>query len=121
VLELDLADETEALRGEQGWRANGHSAKTLVKHHEQRIVLIAMKQGTRMTKHQASGAVSIHVLSGSLRIHLDDRTVDVAAGQLLALDRGLPHDVEATQASSLLLTLCSKARKVSAGGVTRSK
>jgi hypothetical protein len=91
VLKFDLDDETQALRGEHGWRENGHSAKTLVKHHDQRIVLIAMKQGR------------------------------IAAGQLLALDRGLPHDVEATQDSSLVLSMCCKARKRSVAGVTRSK
>lgn len=114
MLKFDLGDETDALRDEHGWRANGHSAKTLVKHHDQRIVLIAMKQGARMKKHQASGAVSIHVLSGCLTVQVGETAIEVAAGQVLALDRALPHDVEATQDSSMVLTVCSNVRKRSA-------
>jgi quercetin dioxygenase-like cupin family protein len=121
VLTFDLDDETEALRREHGWRDNGHSAKTLVKHHDQRIVLIAMKQGARMMKHKASGAVSIHVLSGGVRIDLGETTVEVPAGQLLALEGGLPHDVEATLDSSVLLSLSFTARTRSAIRGPRSK
>lgn len=111
MLEFDLDNETEALRHEHGWRDNGHSAKTLVKHQDQRIVLLAMKRGTLMTKHQASGAVSIHVLSGCLRVHAGTATFELPSGSLLALDRALPHDVEAMKDSSLVLTVSTRARK----------
>jgi quercetin dioxygenase-like cupin family protein len=121
VLRFDLEDETRALRREHGWRDNGHSAKTLVKHHDQRIVLITMKRGARMTKHQASGAVSIHVLSGRVQIEVGETIVEVPAGQLLALDRGLPHDVEATEDSSVLLSLSVNKRPRLATRGARSK
>jgi quercetin dioxygenase-like cupin family protein len=109
------------LRREHGWRDSGHSAKTLVKHHEQRIVLIAMKRGARMMKHQAAGAVSIHVLSGRLRVTVGKASVEVASGELLALDRALPHAVESLDASSFVLTLCSKPRGRGVAGGARSK
>lgn len=71
-----------------------------------------------MKKHQASGAVSIQVLSGSVRIGLGNTTVDVAAGQVLALDRGIPHDVAATTDTTVLLSVCFPSRKrVATGGV----
>ena len=111
MLTFDLVAETEALRQEHGWRDSGHSAKTLVKHQDQRIVLIAMKAGTRMMKHEAPGAISIQVLSGRLRVHAGRATFELPSASLLALDRALPHDVEATEDSSLVLTLCSKVPK----------
>ena len=110
MLEFDLTEETEALRHEHGWRDNGHSAKTLVKHHDQRIVLIAMKQGARMMKHKTAGPVSIQVLSGHLHVRLGSATLDVPTGGLLALDRSVPHAVEALEDSSLVLTVSSNAR-----------
>jgi quercetin dioxygenase-like cupin family protein len=121
VLTFDLNEETEALRHEHGWRDSGHSAKTLVKHHDQRIVLIAMKPGARMMKHQTAGAVSIHVLSGRLKLTVGKTTVDVSSGGLLALDQALPHDVEAIDASSLLLTICAKPPSRAGTGGARSK
>lgn len=111
ILAFDLNAEADALRQEHGWRDNGHSAKTLVKHHEQRIVVIAMKSGTRLTKHRAAGAVSIQVLSGRLEVHVGATTMDVRAGHLLALDRALSHDVEAIEDTNLVLSICSAATK----------
>lgn len=114
-------EETEALRREHGWRDNGHSAKTLVKHHDQRIVLIAMKRGARMMQHRTAGAVSIHVLSGLLRVTVREKVIEVAGGGLLALDRSVPHDVEAIEDSGLVLSVCSTRRKRSVNGAARSK
>jgi quercetin dioxygenase-like cupin family protein len=121
VLRFDLDEETAALRREHGWRDSGHSAKTLVKHHEQRIVLIAMKRGVRMKKHQAAGAVSIQVLAGHLQVTVGKSTIEVSSGDLLALDRALPHAVEALDASSFVLTLCSKPARRGVAGGARSK
>jgi len=59
ILKFDLSDESDALQHEDGWRNTGHSAKTLVKHHDFRIVLIAMKKGARLEEHQTAGAISI--------------------------------------------------------------
>jgi quercetin dioxygenase-like cupin family protein len=111
ILAFDLNAEADALRGEHGWRDNGHSAKTLVKHHEQRIVLIAVKAGTRMTKHRAAGAVSIQVLSGRLHVQVGAITMDVRAGHLLALDRALSHDVDAIEDTNLVLSISSSPAK----------
>jgi len=121
-LYFDLSEEADALRREHGWRDSGHSAKTLVKHHDQRIVLVVMNEGTRMMEHRAAGAVSIQVLSGALQLRVGKETIEVAGGGLLALDRGLPHDVEAKAESSFVLSVCSsKPRNRSVSGVARSK
>ena len=104
-------DEADALCREQGWQKSGHSAKTLVKHQDLRIVLIAMKRETLMPEHQTDGSISIHVLSGNLRIRVRRRTFDVPAGYILALDRSLPHDVEALEDSTFVLSVCASAAK----------
>jgi quercetin dioxygenase-like cupin family protein len=108
VLKFELAEETDALRGEEGWRNTGHSAKTLAKHQGMTIVLIAMKRNTRMKEHRADGAVSIQVLAGHLQLHVGTRTrtVDVRTGDLLALEREVSHDVEALDDSAFLLSVC---------------
>jgi quercetin dioxygenase-like cupin family protein len=76
-----------------------------VKHHDHRIVLIAMRAGIHMMEHRAAGAISIHVLSGRVRVHVATRTIDIAGGQLAALDRSLSHDVEACDDSTVLLSV----------------
>jgi quercetin dioxygenase-like cupin family protein len=58
-----------------------------------------------MAEHQASASASIHALSGQLRLHMPDRTVELSAGQLLVLGGGLRHDVEAAIDSAFVLAL----------------
>jgi mannose-6-phosphate isomerase-like protein (cupin superfamily) len=38
-------------------------------------------------------------------MHVQDKVFDLPAGQLLALDRAVPHDVTALEDSALLLTI----------------
>jgi quercetin dioxygenase-like cupin family protein len=106
LLQFDLDRELQQLRREDSWqRETGRSSKTLAKHPDFRIVLILMKGGTRMRQHRAEGRISIQQLKGQVCIHLADRKVNVSAGQLLVLDCGVLHDVEALEESALLLTI----------------
>jgi quercetin dioxygenase-like cupin family protein len=106
LLHFDLDRELQQLRREDSWqRETGRSSKTLAKHPDFRIVLILMKGGTRMRQHRAEGRISIQQLKGQVCIHLADRKVNVSAGQLLVLDCGVLHDVEALEESALLLTI----------------
>ena len=105
MLQFDLGAESEALFREDGWITKGHSAKTLVKHHDFRIVLITMKKGSRIAEHRTAGALSLHPLRGSIQLHVGDQTVAVPTGGLLALDRGLSYDVEALEDCAFVLSV----------------
>ena len=105
LLEFDLAAETDQLRQEEPWKSTSRNAKTLVKYPDLRIVLIAMKSGTRREGHKADGSISIQALTGKLRLHLPERTVELPAGRLLTLERAVPHEVEAAEESSFLLSI----------------
>jgi len=105
-LQFDLNSELRQLHEDESWKQPaGRSSKTLVKHQDMRIVLIAMKPGTRMHEHTAAARISVHTLSGHIRLHLPGQVVELPAGHLLALDECLPHDVEAAEESAFLLTL----------------
>jgi quercetin dioxygenase-like cupin family protein len=106
VLKFNLANELDQLHREESWlQPTGRSSKTLVKYPDLRVVLIAMKANTRMHEHTAAGRISVHSLHGHIRLHLPERVVDLPAGNLLALDQCMPHDVEASEESAFLLTL----------------
>ena len=123
LLEFDLAGELDQLHRDESWlQPTGRSSKTLVKHSDLRIVLIAMKTNTRMHEHTAAGRISVHTLTGHIRLHLPDRIVDLPAGRLLALDQCVPHDVEAVEDSAFLLTLSwPPEKKVAASKLHRKK
>lgn len=107
VIRHDIGTELKKLEEAPSWqRESGRSAETLVKYEEFRIILVRMKPGSYMSHHRAEGPISIHGLQGKIRVHLpDDRMEDLKQGDLLTLDRGLEHDVEALEDSAFLLTI----------------
>jgi len=107
VICRNIGSELEKLGNAPSWqRESSRSSETLVKYEEFRIVLVRMKTGSYMSHHRAEGPISIHVLQGSIRVHLPgDRMEELNPGDLLTLGRCLEHDVEAAQESAFLLTI----------------
>ncbi len=101
----DLAAIDPELRAEDAYAREGHTARTLVRESDVRIVLVVMKAGARIAEHHANETAVVQALTGHVRLRLPDKTADLPAGRLLALDPGLQHDVEAIVDSAFLLTL----------------
>lgn len=59
----------------------------------------------RLVCHRVDEPAAIHGLVGHVRLHLPSATTDVRAGQLLILEPGMQHDVEAVLDCAFLLTL----------------
>jgi quercetin dioxygenase-like cupin family protein len=104
TLTFNLADEVRRLQAEQPWQAE-HTANTLVKYPDLRIVLIALKAGARLPEHSTGGRLSIQTLSGNTIVHVHEQVFDLPAGSVLALDHDVAHDVDAKTDSVLLLTI----------------
>ena len=103
-LEFDLTTEVNHLHGETTW-TTGQNARTLVKYEDLRVVLMALQAEARMPEHKTDGRISIHLLSGHVRLTACGRTFDLRPGSLVALDQGVPHGVEALEQSAVLLTI----------------
>lgn len=103
-LEFDLPAEIHRLRAETTW-STGHNARTLIKYEDLRVVLIALQENASIPEHKAEGRISVHVLSGHIQLRAAGRTFSLRPGGLVALDRGVPHDVEAMEESAFLLTI----------------
>ena len=102
---FDLAPIAADLRGEGVYQRDGHTARTLVREADIRILLVVMKGGGTIKEHRAHETASIQMLSGHVRVRLPDRLVDLPSGRLLVLEGGLSHSVEAVDESAFLLTL----------------
>lgn len=109
-LEFDLPAEVHRLHAETTWNT-GQNAKTLIKYDDFRVVLTALQASARIPEHKAEGRISIHVLSGHLQVKASGRTFSLRPGGLLVLDQGVPHDVEALDESSFLLTIAWPGRR----------
>lgn len=86
-------------------RSTGRSSTTLVKYPDLRIVLVSMKANTKMREHKAAGRLSLLTLTGCVRLHVCEQTIDVPSGHMFTLERCVPRDVEALKQSTFLLTI----------------
>jgi quercetin dioxygenase-like cupin family protein len=102
---LDLAAEVELLHQQESWRKGDHTAKTLVKQPDLRVVVTALRQGGRIEEHRAPGRITVQTLTGRLRLHAHDKDIDLPAGHIVVLEPGAAHDVEALDESAFLLTI----------------
>jgi len=102
---FDLSTITAELTQDPAYACEGHTARTLIRTADQRVVLIVLDAGHTIREHRARTTASIQTLTGHIRLKLPDRSVDVRAGQLLVLRPDLPHDVHANEPSTFLLTL----------------
>ena len=98
---IDAADQLARERQPIG----GQNAKTLVKYDGLRIVLIALKARSRIPEHHTDGQISIQAVVGHIQVRAQGRTFELRSGGLLALDQGVPHDVEAVEESAFLLII----------------
>jgi len=104
ILSFDLNAEIALLRSENAWQG-GRNSKTLVKYPDFRVVLTVLKSKSRLHEHKAAGRISVQAIVGHIRMHVQDKVIDLPAGHMLALERGLAHDVEALEDSAFLLTI----------------
>jgi quercetin dioxygenase-like cupin family protein len=109
ALVFDLAQRAEQLRREPAWERGGRNAITLAKEGDLRVVLTVLRAGSRLREHAVEGPFTIQTISGRVRLQLPDRgpeqAIELSAGQLAAVARGLAHDVEALEESAFLLTI----------------
>ena len=68
------------------------------------MVLTALKPHRKIPEHQTDGRLSIQALRGHLLWRAGGRTFDLTAGHVVALDRGVVHELEAIDESAILQT-----------------
>lgn len=107
-LKFNVEEEIRQLQAEPRWQA-GHTAKTIAKYADFRVVLVVMKAGAQLVRHRTAGRISIQACRGSIRVlfsgEFESETVDMSAGDLFLLDREVAHNVEALTDCAFLLTI----------------
>lgn len=102
--ELDLRKEIEELHQSTDWQT-GIARKLLIRYPDFQVTLRAMKANTRIPEHHNPGRICVHTVRGYIRMHADDRLIDLPQRKALVLDRAVIHDVEALEESAFLLTV----------------
>ena len=102
--QFDLTQEIADAEQKKPWQS-GLYAKTLLKKHDLRIVLINMENAAQMKEHHADGTISIQVLKGQIRVSVNGKPHILRVGSLFTLGASIRHNVDALSDSSFLLTI----------------
>jgi hypothetical protein len=102
---FDLPAMERELRRDVALATEGHSAVTLIKHPDLRVVLIFFRAGGTLAETSTDARISLQVLRGHLEARLPEGPIDIPAGHLVTLDCGTGFGIHAPTESALLLTL----------------
>jgi NADH-quinone oxidoreductase subunit F len=102
---LDLKHEIDELESSELFKSSDRTAKTLVKQGNFTVVLTLVKAGAVLKEHKAEGNVSIHVLRGRICIKVDDNTAEFEQSQMMILNPGVRHSVEALDETAFLISI----------------
>jgi quercetin dioxygenase-like cupin family protein len=102
---IRIADEIARLKAKLDSSAADREAASLVKDYGLNVMLMALKRGARLHEHHTKGPLTVQVLSGAVRFVAAGTPNEVAAGTIFALDREVPHSVDALEDSVLLMTV----------------
>lgn len=100
---LDVAAEVARLKQGPQWAAADRHAISLVKDAGLNVMLLVLKRGARLPEHHTKGPIALQVIDGCIQFSAAGQSLRAEAGKLLALDREVPHRMEAVEESTLLL------------------
>ncbi len=101
---FSLEQEGRELIAQAGTNRRG---VTLFKDHGVSLVLLAMPSGNDIADHTVAGPVTVQVLSGRVKIQLENESIDGYPGTLAVLGPGVAHSLHASETSVVLMTLAA--------------
>jgi quercetin dioxygenase-like cupin family protein len=107
---FDIVDIAREMRAQEAYARDGHTARTLVREADLRVVLMVLNTGSIIKEHRVAETAVVHSLEGHVRLRLPDKVADLPSGRLLVLESDLQHSVEALEESTLLLTIGWRAK-----------
>ena len=101
----DLRALAQELKSGEAWRTSDRRTMSLFRTERMRVMLIALRAGAALASHRADGPITVQVLEGRITFTAESQAVTLSEGQVLSLQAGLPHAVEAPEDAVFLLTV----------------
>ncbi len=105
ALEFEVAAEMSDLVRRVRENKSKRTAKTLVKEGPLRVLIVALDEGGELQEHSVDGPFSVQCLLGRAVVRVEGEAHELSTGDLLVVDTGVPHDVQAKEATALLITI----------------
>jgi len=104
-LKIDLAEAFRDLKREEAWDARPRNAVTLLKEHGMTALLVGLHKDATIERHRAEGPISVHLLSGAMRLTAAGESLTLEPGQVVTMQAGVEHEIRASEESAFLLTI----------------
>jgi quercetin dioxygenase-like cupin family protein len=101
----NIEREMESLLIEARSNSSHRAAKTLSKDPSLNVVLMAIQGGSEIKGHSVHGSALLQNLRGQLKVQLQDREVELGAGEAISFASRVPHRLAASEDTVLLLVL----------------
>jgi quercetin dioxygenase-like cupin family protein len=108
LLTFDLASLLTQLKREDPWQQGTRNSMTLLKGQGLRVVLVALHAGAVIPSHRTESSLSLQVIEGVITFRTEVQALMLGKGQLLTLQPGIPHVVEAVEEAAFLLTFATE-------------
>ncbi|MBW8172544.1 hypothetical protein K0651_05695 [Ornithinimicrobium sp. Arc0846-15] len=102
--QIDIAAEAQALLHKAHARPNGLAVNKLIDQPGQRVMAIALTEGSELPRHDAPPAACLHVLTGEVVLVAGDDRQPLQAGSLIQIPQR-SHHLEAVTDCFALLTV----------------
>lgn len=105
LLSFSMEKEIEKLQRETAWKDGDRNAVTLQKNSNLRVVLISLRKGATLNEHKVEGPITLFVVSGKINFIAGEDKVYTESNGLVVLEKAIPHDVEALEDTTFILTI----------------
>ena len=95
----------KVLKEEEEWKKSDRNTITLLKTNFLRAILIALQKGAVIKKQTSPQMLQLQVIEGKMNFTTDVQTIQLVAGDMIALYDGIPYTVTATEETVFILTL----------------
>lgn len=72
------------------------------------MVLISLRKGATLHEHKVEGPITLFVLSGKMNFIAGEEKILAKTNKLIVLEKATPHDVEALEDTTFILTIIQK-------------
>jgi len=101
----DIAGEVLTLEDSIDYQDGAVVSRTLIDRESATLTVFAFDAGERLSEHTAPHEALVQVLDGTVTITLDGEEHALANGESMLMPAEVPHAVDATERTKLLITM----------------
>lgn len=102
---IDLPSFIEQIKSEKAWEENERNSITVFKSNKMRIIVGAMHKNAEMQTEHPDNILSVQVIKGRLKLHTNEKVIEIQKDQILALHEHIPYRIEAVKKTTFILTV----------------